>query len=116
MVSPASDFDSVFEQAGPASKPGDAVSLKRKASDQGQRENLQVYETMPAQMSDDTLGERLDDQYQKRKKKRAFELSQYVLSQMYTGETYEHARRGAWSTIWPDRPYEDTPASTSSAG
>ena len=44
MVSPASDFDSVFEQAGPASKPGDAVSLKRKASDQGQRENLQVYE------------------------------------------------------------------------
>ena len=44
MVSPASDFDSVFEQAGPASKPGDDVSLKRKASDQGQRENLQVYE------------------------------------------------------------------------
>ena len=44
MVSPASDFDSVFEQAGPASKPGDDVSLKRKASDQGQRENIQVYE------------------------------------------------------------------------
>ena len=44
MVSPASGFDSVFEQAGPASKPGDDVSLKRKASDQGQRENLQVHE------------------------------------------------------------------------
>ena len=78
MVSPASDFDTVFEQAGPSSKPGDAVSLKRKASDQGQREHLQVYETMPAQMSDDILGERLDDQYQKRKKKFSKQLLRLI--------------------------------------
>ena len=39
------DFDTVF--ATPV-KTGEGVSAKRKAAEQGQRENLRVYETLPA--------------------------------------------------------------------
>ena len=45
-----SDFDSVFAKSGSVGQPSDAVSLKRKAPEEGQRESLRVYETMPAQM------------------------------------------------------------------
>jgi hypothetical protein len=50
MVAPDLDFDSVFAPLGAVTPPKDAVSSKRKATDEGQRENLRVYETMPAQM------------------------------------------------------------------
>ena len=45
-----SDFDSVFNTPDSADKGGAGVSLKRKATEQGERESLRVYETMPAQL------------------------------------------------------------------
>ena len=50
MVASASDFDSVFALPELVGQPSEGVSLKRKAPEEGQRENLRVYETMPAQM------------------------------------------------------------------
>ena len=50
MVAAAGDFDSVFAQLGSVAQTSDGVSLKRKAPEEGQRENLRVYETMPSQM------------------------------------------------------------------
>ena len=47
MVHSEEDFDSVF--VAPA-KTSEGVSSKRKAVEQGQRENLRVYETLPAQL------------------------------------------------------------------
>ena len=41
-----------FAQLGSGGHPSDGVSLKRKAPQEGQRENLRVYETMPPQMLD----------------------------------------------------------------
>ena len=48
MVASQDDFSSVFGKL--ADPPVDGVSLKRKPEDQGTRENLRVYETMPAQL------------------------------------------------------------------
>ena len=48
MVASQDDFASVFGKL--ADPPVDGVSLKRKPEDQGTRENLRVYETMPAQL------------------------------------------------------------------
>jgi len=50
MVATAGDFDSVFAQLGSVAQTSDGVSLKRKSPEEGQRESLRVYETMPAQM------------------------------------------------------------------
>ena len=48
MVASQDDFASVFGKL--ADPPVDGVSLERKPEDQGTRENLRVYETMPAQL------------------------------------------------------------------
>ena len=45
-----SEFDSVFSGLAPIPGTTESVSLKRKSPEQGQRENLRVYETMPPQM------------------------------------------------------------------
>ena len=48
-----SEFDDVFntkDSADKGDKGGAGVSLKRKATEQGERESLRVYETMPAQL------------------------------------------------------------------
>ena len=47
MMNSQEDFDNVF--ATPA-KTSEGVSSKRRAVEQGQRENLRVYETLPAQL------------------------------------------------------------------
>ena len=48
MATSNSDFDSIFEKPGSDGQHSGDESLKRKAEEQAERENLRVYETMPA--------------------------------------------------------------------
>ena len=50
MATTNSDFDNIFAKSPLDGQHSGDVSLKRKAEEQGTRENLRVYETMPAQM------------------------------------------------------------------